>query len=250
MIALTLVPVFAVAYFTVRDSFLSHLVIVVGVYLVIAPRSLREHATAVSDALYAGSTADARFQLSRLVSRDTQSLDEQAISAACCESVLENGSDSIFAALFWFCIPSIIAHGNYEAINTLDAMWGYKNNRYLYFGWAVARTDDALNYCPARLVAFSYAILGNTRRAFHCWFTQAPLWKSPNAGPVMAAGAGSLNIVLGGSAMYDGNDQSRPTLGAGAPARPEDIERSLALVQRTLIMWLTIFVALDWALAS
>lgn len=260
MLIFTLGPVIALIALTASNIFLSQFVVVLGIYIAIAPRSLREHAEAVGNALHTNSLDHARIELSKLVSRDTQFLDEQEISAACCESVLENGSDSIFAALFWFCIPSIITHGHYEAglcgviiyraVNTLDAMWGYKNSRYLNFGWAAARTDDILNFCPARLVAFSYAVLGNFRRALHCWFTQAPVWKSPNAGPVMAAGAGSLNILLGGAAIYDGSNQSRPVLGAGEAAQIVDIERALSLVRRTLLLWLACLLVLDWTLMT
>jgi adenosylcobinamide-phosphate synthase len=258
MLFITLAPLFALILITANNIILSQFVVVLGIYIAIAPRSLKEHAKAVGDALNAGSLDDARFELSKLVSRDTQSLDERAISAACCESVLENGCDSIFAALFWFCLATVLTYGHYQAglcavityraVNTLDAMWGYKNDRYLAFGWAAARADDILNYCPARLVALSYAMLGNFKRALHCWFTQAPDWKSPNAGPVMAAGAGSLNILLGGAAIYHGNDQSRPLLGAGEPAQRGDIRRTLALVQHTLLLWIACILVLDWTI--
>jgi adenosylcobinamide-phosphate synthase len=115
MLFITLAPLFALILITANNIILSQFVVVLGIYIAIAPRSLKEHAKAVGDALNAGSLDDARFELSKLVSRDTQSLDERAISAACCESVLENGCDSIFAALFWFCLATVLTYGHYQA---------------------------------------------------------------------------------------------------------------------------------------
>jgi adenosylcobinamide-phosphate synthase len=128
----------------------------------------------------------------------------------------------------------------YRLSNTLDAMWGYRNARYNEFGWAAARLDDVLNYLPARLTALSYTLLGNTRSAWSCWRRQAPCWDSPNAGPVMAAGAGALQVKLGGEAIYDGKLEQRPDLGCGKAAVPADISRAVALVQRTLYLWLAV----------
>jgi len=106
---------------------------------------------------------------------------------------------------------------------------------------------DLLNYVPARLTAVSYALGGRTRAALRCWREQAPRWKSPNAGPVMAAGAGSLGLVLGGAAIYHGRMEERPQLGEGRSAGGADIVRALCLVRGSLLLWLAILLA--WGLA-
>lgn len=210
------------------------------VYACIGLRSLKEHARAISQPLLQGDLKQARKQLGYIVSRDTTELTEQEIVAASCESILENGNDSVFAALFWFCVGGLPAVLVYRAVNTLDAMWGYRNDRFLYFGWAAARLDDVMNWVPARLVAFSYGLVSNFMAAIQCWREQGSRWKSPNAGPVMAAGAGGLNIRLGGTAQYQGKSQERPVLGCGELPVAADIERALALLDRTVMLWLLI----------
>lgn len=207
-------------------------------YFAIGHRSLREHAQAVLRALRARRTAEARRRVGLMVSRDTGDMDEPRIAAATVESVLENGSDAIFGALFWFALGGAPGALAYRLVNTLDAMWGYRTPRYRDFGWAAARLDDALNWAPARLTALSYALLGARREALRCWRTQAGQWDSPNGGPVMASGAGALGLQLGGPAMYRGVLKPRPVLGAGPGAQTEDIPRSLNLVLRTLLLWL------------
>lgn len=206
-------------------------------YVVIGGRSLLEHAEAIATPLLAGDLAQARLRVSYIVSRDTSQLDETACAKAACESVLENGNDAIFGAIFWFVLlgaPGAIA---FRCANTLDAMWGYRTPRFVHFGRCAARMDDAFNYLPARLTALSYALLGHTRQALRCWRQQAPHWDSPNAGPVMAAGAGALNIQLGGNAIYHGHEEQRVTLGAGHPPTAQDIHSACRLVQKTVWLW-------------
>ncbi|MEZ2746486.1 adenosylcobinamide-phosphate synthase CbiB [Halopseudomonas bauzanensis] len=212
-------------------------------YLAIGLRSLGEHAQPVAQALQVGDLPQARHRVSYMVSRQTAELDATAVAAATTESVLENGSDAVFAALFWFAVlgaPGVVL---YRLANTLDAMWGYRNDRFHRFGWAAARLDDLLNWLPARLVALTYALLGNTRQAWSCWRRQAPQWDSPNAGPVMAAGAGALNVRLGGAAIYHGELHERPLLGAGRPAVADDIDRALRLVRGGVWLWLVVALA-------
>ena len=207
-------------------------------------RSLREHIAPIGQALTQDDLAAGRALTARIVSRDTTQADATALSRAAVESALENGNDAIFGALFWFVVaggPGALA---FRLANTLDAMWGYRTPRYLRFGWAAARIDDGLNWVPARLTALSYALLGQTRNALHCWKAQAPHWESPNAGPVMAAGAGSLDVLLGGAAVYHGVEEQRPVLGSGAPPQPADITAALRLVERTVLLWLAVLIVL------
>lgn len=218
-------------------------------YLAIGATSLGQHAEAVRRALDAGDLARARRSVGRMVSRDTADMDEAAVARAAVESVLENGCDAVFGALFWFFVagaPGVVA---YRLANTLDAMWGYRNERYQRFGWAAARLDDLLNWIPARLTAFTYLLLGKTAPAWRCWRQQAPAWESPNAGPVMAAGAGALALRLGGPALYHGSLEMRPPLGEGRAAGAADIARATLLVWRGVGLWLALAFLGGWALA-
>ncbi|MBK3757933.1 adenosylcobinamide-phosphate synthase CbiB [Stutzerimonas frequens] len=225
------------------------LVEIVLLYLALGLRSLGEHALPVAQALWRHDLPEARRRVGCIVSRDTTQLDEEGVARAATESVLENGSDAVFAALFWFIVAGAPGVVLYRLSNTLDAMWGYRNARFERFGWAAARIDDVLNYLPARLVALTYALLGRTRRALRCWRTQAPLWDSPNAGPVMASGAGALGVVLGGSAIYHGEVHARPELGRGQAPQARHIEHALDLVWAGVGVWLLALLFGGWLYA-
>ncbi|WP_420708468.1 adenosylcobinamide-phosphate synthase CbiB [Pseudomonas sp. LY10J] len=213
---------------------------VLVLYWALGLRSLGEHLLPVAQALRAGDLERARERVGRLVSRHTEALDGTGVAKAATESALENGSDAVFAALFWFVVGGVPGVVMYRLANTLDAMWGYRNERFERFGWAAARIDDVLNLMPARLVALTYAVLGKTRLAWRCWRQQGRLWDSPNAGPVMAAGAGALGVELGGPAMYHGEVHHRPVLGEGPVADASSIENAWGLVQRGVWLWLLI----------
>lgn len=220
--------------------YIGWLVDILALYCALGMRSLGEHVQPVADALRRQDLDEARTRVGYLVSRQTSDLDATDVARAATESVLENGSDAVFAAIFWFAVAGAPGVVLYRLSNTLDAMWGYRNERFERFGWAAARIDDVLNYIPARLVALTYAVLGKTRAALRCWRQQAPLWDSPNAGPVMAAGAGALGVALGGPAIYHGELHERPQLGEGLPADADSIGRGWQLVQRGVWLWLLI----------
>ena len=220
-------------------------------YLCLGLRSLRDHTLPIGAALAAGDLDRARWLTSHIVSRDTKQAGEAELAKAGAESLLENGNDAVFGTLFWFVVAGGAGAVLFRLANTLDAMWGYRSERYNLFGRVAARIDDALNYVPARLTALSYTLLASGSgqpggqlssqlRAWRCWRTQAPQWSSPNAGPVMASGAGALGVTLGGAAVYDGEVELRPVLGSGPAAGAADIARAWRLVWRTTLLWLGI----------
>lgn len=216
------------------------------VYLAIGYTSLRQHSIAIAKPLMENDLCNARKKVAYIVSRDTASLDAENIRKATIESVLENGSDAIFAPLFWFVVGGVPAIILYRLANTLDAMWGYKTVRFLFFGRFSARMDDVLNWLPSRLVAISYALLGRTQLAIHCWRQQAHLLESPNGGVVMSSGAGALNIMLGGAAVYHGELKQKISFGCGNTVETNDIYRALRLIDKTVLLWCAVFFLIAW----
>ncbi len=211
-------------------------------YFCLGLRSLRDHNLPIAAALAHGDLPQARLLTARIVSRDTAHANESDLTKASAESLLENGNDAVFGTLFWFMVAGAPGALLFRLANTLDAMWGYRTERLRDFGCTAARLDDAFNFIPARMTALSYVLLAPgmqaKRRAWRCWRTQAPAWSSPNAGPVMASGAGALGVQLGGAAVYDGETEQRPLLGAGRAASGSDIARAWQLVARTTALWL------------
>jgi adenosylcobinamide-phosphate synthase len=211
-------------------------------YLGIGLRSLRDHALPIHAALTSGDLDAARGLTARIVSRDTAQATETDLAKAGAESLLENGNDAVFGTLFWFLAGGGAGVVLFRLANTLDAMWGYRDEKFNLFGRVAARADDVLNYVPARLTALSYVLLARRSRlrAWRCWRAQAGAWSSPNAGPVMASGAGALGVRLGGAAVYGGVTEQRPALGSGRDARADDIVRAWRLVWRTTLLWVAV----------
>lgn len=246
---LAVLPLTLITVLLVQLPWIGWLVQIVALYAALGLRSLDQHAQPVAQALRLGDLPEARQRVGYMVSRRTEDLDATGVARAGTESVLENGSDAVFAALFWFLVAGAPGVVLYRLSNTLDAMWGYRNERFERFGWAAAKIDDGLNYLPARLVALTYAVLGRTALALRCWRRQAPQWDSPNAGPVMAAGAGALGVNLGGAAVYHGELHQRPELGEGPPPRARDIERAMNLVWGGVLLWLLLMLIVEVCIA-
>ncbi|MGQ9485234.1 MAG: adenosylcobinamide-phosphate synthase CbiB [Desulfosoma sp.] len=205
-------------------------------YTTLATRSLYEASKAVADALNAGRLDEARRHLSHIVSRNTEHLDEEGIWRALVETVSENFSDGILAPLFYLAFGGPVAAVLYKTVNTLDSMVGYKNDRYLHFGWWAARADDAWNWIPARLSALVLLAAGalcglNWRRGWAVVWRDARKTASPNAGFPEAAVAGLLGVMLGGPAVYFGESVMKPTLGdALEPVSRKVYQRMMRLV--------------------
>jgi adenosylcobinamide-phosphate synthase len=184
----------------------------------LAMRGLGDAAGAVQRALESNDEARARTLLPALVGRDPETLDRLGIIRATIESVAENTSDGVIAPLLFLFVGGPVAAIAYKAINTLDSMIGYRDRRYLYFGRAAARIDDAANYLPARLTAICMIVAAQfvTGRAAQAWAicrADAHRHASPNAGYPEAAVAGALGIRLGGDAIYDGEVERRASMG-------------------------------------
>ena len=242
-VALT-TPLPLLYYFLYQDNWVFWLLDCLILYAAIGYNSLLKHARQILQPLLAGDINQARHYCSYIVSRNTSELTEQQIARATTESMLENGHDAVIATVVWFAIggaPLVILH---RLANTLDAMWGYKNSRFIYFGWFAARMDDVLGWPTAKITALLYACQGQLRPALTNAKQQGRQYKSLNGGWVMAAGATVLGIKLGGSASYHGKTITSVTLGAGQPVNTKDVEPSLTLVGNALIIFVAGYTSL------
>jgi adenosylcobinamide-phosphate synthase len=189
------------------------------IYSGIAARDMVDHSTKVYEALKGGALEDARLGVAMICGRDTDQLDEAGIVRATIESVAENAADGVVSPLFYAVIGGPIAIMAYKAVNTLDSTFGYKNPKYLEFGWFSARLDDLANFIPARLTGFLIPMAAlilnlNVVQSYKIFVRDRLCHPSPNAGQAEAAMAGALGIQLGGLSFYDGKPSNKPTLGA------------------------------------
>ncbi len=209
-----------------------------AVWVVTGARSLHHEAERVLVALSSNDLRSAREILPSLCGRDPSGLDASEITRAVIESVAENTSDAVVAPLLWGAVAGIPGLVAYRAVNTLDAMVGYRSARYLRFGWASARLDDAANWVPARVTAALTAACAPLVRDAKPASALRVAWRdgghhpSPNAGRCEAAFAGALGVRLGGTNFYGGVAETRHERGEGEGIRaPElgDIRRAIAL---------------------
>jgi len=206
------------------------------VAVLLTQRSLFEHVAAVGRVLQSEGLEAARQAVAKTTGRDLESLDEFGVARAAIQSLFDNFSADLIAPAFWYLLFGLPGLFAYKAANTLDSIIGHRAPKYLEFGWAAARFDDALNWIPARLTAMLIAlaalVLPGTKssEAVRTVFADAKKHRSPNAGWPESAAAGALGVALGGPRRYLGTVMNEPWLGDGrARATVGDIGRALTL---------------------
>lgn len=258
-VTLTIIGISAFfAYAAIRLSYglnplLGHLAWVYLGYTTLSVKDMAVKANAVLKEIRMGSLAAARARLSRIVGRDTRELPEGKIITATVESVAESINDGIVAPLFYLILGGPAAAIAYKAVNTLDSMIGYKNEKYINFGWFAARLDDIVNFIPARI---SGVLIGIASRAFGA-LAMTESFKimrrdgrkhpSPNSGIPEAAMAGALGIRLGGTSLYQGKISVKPYLGEEKRAiTPPCINEALKISLVTSVLMVSIGILLKW----
>ena len=198
----------------------------------LAARGLAQESTNVYRELIKPDLPAARKAVSRIVGRDTAALTAEGVTKAAVETVAENASDGVIAPLLYMLIGGAPLALTYKAINTMDSMLGYKNEKYLYFGRVPAKLDDVANYLPSRLAGLLWvaaaALTGNSARgAWKIWRRDRRRHASPNSAQTESACAGALGVQLAGPAYYFGQYYPKLTIGdALRPIEPEDILRA------------------------
>lgn len=205
---------------------------VIMCYWLLATKSLKTETMKVYDALKEGDLKKARFAVSMVVGRDTEVLDDIGVTKAAVETVAENASDGVIAPLLFLMIGGAPLGFFYKAVNTMDSMVGYKNDKYLYFGRAAAKLDDVANYIPSRLAALLWIMAAaftrnDAKGAWRIWRRDRRNHASPNSAQTESACAGALGVQLAGPAYYFGEYYPKPTIGDPLrPIEPEDILRA------------------------
>ena len=213
-------------------------------YQILAAKCLKVESMKVYKALKKDDLEGARYAVSMIVGRDTQVLDATGVAKAAVETVAENTSDGVIAPLIYLAIGGPILGFMYKAINTMDSMVGYKNDKYMYFGRCAAKLDDVVNYIPARIsallmiaVSFLPGKAYDGKGAWRIWRRDRRKHASPNSAQTEAVCAGSLGVQLAGDASYFGKIVKKPTIGdAHRPVEYEDIKRANGLLYRTAIL--------------
>lgn len=224
-------------------------------YQVLAMKSLKVESKKVYDALKEG-VVPARKAVSMIVGRDTENLTEEGVVKAAIETVAENTSDGVVAPLVFLCIGGGAGGYLYKAVNTMDSMIGYRNERYLHFGRGAARMDDVFNYLPARLSAglmllASFFLGFPVKEGIRIYKRDRKNHKSPNAAQTEAVMAGVLRIQLAGDAWYFGEKYQKPTIGdLIRPVTPEDILHSHRLLYGTGILAVILAIGVRFLLLS
>jgi len=229
---------------------LGNAVSILLLYTTIAARDLVNHSRQVYAPLATGDMVEARRRVGMIVGRDTANLDEAGVARAAVESVAESMVDGVTAPLFFAVLGGPMAAMLYKAINTMDSTFGYKNERYLKFGWAAARLDDLANFIPARISslmipAAAFLLRLDAKGSLFILLRDRLRHASPNSGHTEAAVAGALGVRLGGPNLYFGKMVTKPTVGeANHPIDPQDILRANHLMLLSSAITLLFLLAL------
>lgn len=222
----------------------------------LAAKGLVQESRNVYRELVKGDLPAARRAVARIVGRDTQALTAEGVTKAAVETVAENASDGVIAPLFYMLIGGAPLALTYKAINTMDSMLGYKNEKYLYFGRCAAKLDDAANWLPSRLAALLWVaaavLTGNSARgAWRIWRRDRHNHASPNSAQTESACAGALSVQLAGPACYFGEYYDKPTIGDPLrPIEPQDILRANRMMYAESVLALVIGLAVRLLLAG
>lgn len=220
----------------------------------LAATGLAQESTNVYRQLQKDDLPAARQAVGRIVGRDTEALTREGVIRAAVETVAENASDGVIAPLFYMMLGGAPLALTYKAVNTMDSMVGYKNERYLHFGRAAAKLDDAANYLPSRIAALLWvaaaALTGNDAKgAWRIWRRDRRNHASPNSAQTESACAGALGVQLAGPATYFGHYYDKPTIGdAARPIEPEDILRANRMMRVAGVLGLMAAAGIRWIL--
>lgn len=235
---------------------LGSLISILLLYTTIAARDLVRHSAEVYKALRDGNLPEARRRVGLIVGRDTAALDDAGVARAAVESVAESMVDGVTAPLFFAVLGGPMAAMLYKAVNTMDSMFGYKNERYLKFGWGAARLDDLANFIPARLTslmipAAAFLLRLDAKGSLFILLRDRLRHASPNSGHTEAAVAGALSVQLGGPNFYFGQMVEKPAIGeATRPITPQDILRANRLMLASSFLTLIFLLALRYQIVS
>lgn len=237
--ALAVLPAVLLVYGLARIPYWGWWLELLVLYWALGLKSLSQQALSIAQALRLGDVAGARQALAELLGRPIAASEAESVAASAAASVLERGACSVLACLFWFALLGAPGVMLYRLSLALDALWGYRDERYVRFGWAAARIFDALIWLPVRLTAMTYALLGHTGKAARCWQQQARHQRRSRTGMLIAAGAGAMQLRLSDST----GDNHGLSLGDAHLPRAQDIERALNYLYASVALWLLLLVS-------
>lgn len=250
----TIIPIIILVAARMINNYLGLAIESFMCYQILATKGLKTESMKVYKKLAEEDLEGARYAVSMIVGRDTKALDEAGVAKAAVETVAENTSDGIIAPMIFMAIGGAPLGFLYKAINTLDSMIGYKNDKYLNFGRFAAKLDDIANYIPARISAylmiFASFILGfNYKGAYKIYSRDKYNHASPNSAHTESVCAGALNVQLAGNAYYFGKLYEKPTIGDDLrPINYDDIKKANKLLYATAFICLAAVEIIKWAI--